>query len=839
MLRYTLTLVAFGLVASSAAVAEDAGAVSSSTDSAAVPSAIPDIQFAPQVLPPISSPGVPIGNAINSADVGAGVSTTGNASYAAYESNEALPAPAAAPAATEGAAPALNACDCGTRPFHPVCDCGCKVPCLDKWCTWDVVCCNSCWCTEPPCECAQGVCRLTEDGRWVCNDACCDAWGPPAYQANGALRFGYWSIGNEGSQQKTGEYQDLSSSPFWDVDTIISDGCRTWDIVLSGLDEEANDARIHYYGPEMKAKVDFQRYFRRLDHDPVVGYDLAPNEVPPATPDANVIADDLNIGEDYAIRVQELDTKFQGHITDNLKWKLSVWDLRKFGERQENSTAHCFNVVAPAAAGATGNTCHVLSQKQHIDWSTVEVTPGIEAHFDRVTVEYTHTLRSFGADDQVVDRQYTRFNFNLPAASGQLGPAYDYALTPDNMTNIDRLKIGADVTDDNRFYANLYVGENKNEFRDLRRQFNGYDLRLINTAMDDTTLTGYTSRYAETTNAVPFYLNSPPYSPSNGYDEASVAHDIDYTRTRAGIKSSWQPYGDRGSRCTNYGLFEGTTIASGYEYYLLERDYATYETALGPFTQLDTKTNQIEFGPSTKWSRSFETYTRYKVRFIEDPLIGVREHNGAFNTNQPEQVHITDVGCNWSPASNFMTNAQVSILNSWNDSQYADFTENNYPMTFTAWYAPTTRWSFTGGYAYSSNWIDQDITLGFTTPDVPPPPVVTETTRWSYWGENHLVSFSAHYDWSECVQLMGGYEYDRGTNTFVVPPSPAGADWSQLPSFADVVVETQRLTAGIDYQPARNMNLYFRYVYFDWSDLSAGLYSGTSHMFLTGATRTW
>lgn len=821
MLRNILTCMALGLVASTAAGGAETETATNVADKSAQAIAVPNIEFAPQPLPVISAP------------VGAAAAAPTEPSSAHTEPSDVK----LTSAMTTIAAPVD--CNCGERPYHPVCDCGCKVPCLDRWCTWDVIRCDSCWCNETPCDCAQGSCRLTEDNRWVCNDACCDVWGPPAYRANGAVRFGYWAISNDGSQQKTGEFQDLASSPFWDVDTINSDGCRTWDIVLSGLDQEAYDARVHYYGPEMKAKVDFQQYFRRLDHDPVAGYDLAPGQVPPATPDANVIADDLNIGENYAIRVQEFDSKFQGKITDNVKWKMNVWSMRKFGERQANATAHCFNVSAPAAAGATGNTCHVLSQRQAIDWATVDVTPGVEARFDSVTVEYTHTFRSFGQDDQAVDRQYTRFNFNTPAASGQLGPAYEYAIVPENTTNIDRVKIGAELTEDNKFYANMYYGDTQNEFRDTHRTFDGYDLRLINTSIDDLTLTGYTSRYDEENELPPFFLSGAPYSSPNTYDQDSVTHPIDYSRTRAGIKSGWQPFGDRGSRCTNYGLLEGTTLASGYEYYLLERDYATYDTALGPFTQPDTKSHQIEFGPSTKWSRSFETFTRYKVRFIEDPLIGVRENNGRFNTNQPEQVHITEVGYNWSPTSNFMTTTQVDFVNSWNDSEYANFSENNYPINITAWYAPTNRLSLTGGYAYFSNWIDQDITLGFTTPDVLPPPVVTETTNWSYWGENHLVSFSANYAVTQNVQLIGGYEWDRGTNTFLVPPSPAGADWSLLPSFANVVVETQRLTTGIDYQPMCNTNLYFRYVYFDWDDRSANLYSGTSHMFLAGATRTW
>jgi hypothetical protein len=722
-----------------------------------------------------------------------------------------------------------------TRPFHPVCDCGC-VPCLDHWCACDAPCGvieNPC---QHDCEWAHGNCYLTEDGGWVCNDACCDVWGPPAYHSDGAVRFGWWAVGTDGSENKTGEFQDLDSSSFWDIDAISSDGVRTWDIVLSGLDNEANDAHVGYYGPRMRGTFDFQRYLRRLDHDPLVGLDLAPGDVPPATPEGNLIVDDLNIGEDYAIRVQELEATTQGRLTDNVKWRMNVWSQRKFGERQSTATAHCFNVIAPTPPGATGNACHVLSERQTIDWVTVEVQPVIEAKFENVSVEYSRTMRGFGQDDQVIDRQYTRFGFS--AVSGELGPDFTYALVPENFTQIDRLKVNANLNECNQLYANLFIGDTKNEFRDTHRTYGGYDLRLINTALDDMTLTGYASMYDENNDFPPFFLDDPPLAPASTYDQDSLRHPVDYQRTRAGLKSSWQPFGDRDAR-GRYGLWDGTSLASGYEYYLLQRDFATYETALGPFTQPDTKTHQIEFGPTTRWSRSLDTHIRYKVRFIEDPLIGVREFSGGFNTNQPEQMHITEVGWTWTPASNFVTSTQVSFINSWHDSEFANFTEDDYPIVFTVWYAPTQRLHWTGGYAYYSNWIDQDITLGFTVPSVPVPPVRTETTRWSYGGENHLFNISANYAWSECVQLVAGYEYNRGTNVFAVPPSPAGADWSLLPFFADVIVETQRITAGVDWQPHKHTNVYLRYIYFDYADISAGLTSGTAHMALAGATRTW
>jgi hypothetical protein len=228
------------------------------------------------------------------------------------------------------------------------------------------------------------------------------------------------------------------------------------------------------------------------------------------------------------------------------------------------------------------------------------------------------------------------------------------------------------------------------------------------------------------------------------------------------------------------------------------------------------------------------TYVRYKARFIEDPLIGVREHNGRFNTNQPEQENAIEVGGTWLPADNLMMMGQIGAVNRQHESQFANFNENDVPIILTAWYAPNPRLSLSGGYAYFSNLIDQDITLGFTVPDVPDPPVRTETTRWNYTGEDHQFSLNANYAWTPTVQLIGGYEYNWGSNVFAVPPSPAGADWSLLPSLADVVVETHRLTAGIDSQPYPNVNTYFRYQLFDYDDISANLDSGTGHFFLAG-----
>jgi hypothetical protein len=461
----------------------------------------------------------------------------------------------------------------------------------------------------------------------------------------------------------------------------------------------------------------------------------------------------------------------------------------------------------------------------------VEIQPVVEVQFDAVTIEYSRTMREFSQSDGVVTRQYTRFApFNGPGNT--LGPPFEYAVVPENFTQIDRVKVGALLTESNELYANLYYGDTENLFRDLNRQFSGYDVRLMNRAIDGVTITPYAKLDEENNEFPPPFLLTEELN--TGVNN-QLRRPIDYSRARAGIKGAWQPFGDPG---IDYGVsdpWRTLQLTGGYEYLYLARDYAVYETELETFVQPDTVTHQVDFGPSWRWSPSLQNFLRYRVQFIENPLIGVREANGRFNTNQPEEVHWFDIGGTWTPDPTFMATAQFSVKNSWHESEFADFVEQNYPFHLTLWYSPTQRWSLTGGYGYFSNTIDQDITLGyrFNVEDQ------TETTRWDYSGEAHVFSLNGNYCLTPDVQLVAGYEWVSGTNVFSVPPSPAGADWSLLPSLSDIDVDTQRWTAGMDWRAFRDMSIYFRYIYFDYNDPASVFEDGTAHMALAGTDFIW
>ena len=60
-----------------------------------------------------------------------------------------------------------------------------------------------------------------------------------------------------------------------------------------------------------------------------------PNPVPttPASPNPKVVGEDLNLGQDYAIRVEELKSSFKLLASNDLRVRLDVWGMNKEGTR--------------------------------------------------------------------------------------------------------------------------------------------------------------------------------------------------------------------------------------------------------------------------------------------------------------------------------------------------------------------------------------------------------------------------------------------------------------------------------------------------------------------------
>ncbi len=663
----------------------------------------------------------------------------------------------------------------------------------------------------------------------------------PAYRQ--AFRFGWWGLATQGAPYGVGEWMGLdSSSPFWQVDGLHTDGVRTMDYYATGPENESSMAGLYYFGPSISANIDYGRYIHRLGHDPIGGPAL-PNGFAPlggfydpplanGVPGFVMFGEDLNAGDDYALRVQQMKSHVKGDISENVSWRLNFWGMKKEGTRQANATAHCYS----AAAQGGGNTCHLTSQGQHIDWVTMEVEPVITARFDWLTLEYSRTMRKFEQNDQLVTYATTR---GAPYGFGNTN-TIAYAYAPENYTEIDRLKVLADLGPSTDLYVLGHVGNTHNEFRETDRKFYGVDARLTNQAIDGLTVTGYGKTFTQNNSPDNMALNTRYPADATTWLEPvspiSVGEiPVDRVYSAVGLKSRWRPFYDR------YGYISRLALIGGYEYRQIERDNVTYDLHDGPWTQPTTKTNDFHLGVQQDWSNRLSSFVRYRMIDTKDPLYGVTEPaeymEAARNSNQPEHQDRIEVGGNWNPSDDFMLTGSFWIQNSYSHAESVNFDEDNYPIVISSWYAPNETWSFTGGFATFSNWIRQDITLGAFDPE-------PYTSPWNYTGRADVFNLGANYAYSRNVTLTSGVEYVRSRNFFQDPIPSAetvaeGLTYSDLPTYSAVRTNTWRFTAGTDVRLTNNVNCYFHYNYYDWEDVQTGWNSGTAHMFLAGLSAVY
>jgi hypothetical protein len=657
---------------------------------------------------------------------------------------------------------------------------------------------------EEPDEIGFGL--LDESGDAV-GDAPLVTYRVPPYRPVFAARLGWWFVEADGSPTKVAEYEGLESSAFVDLDGLFSDGVRTVNLSGSFLDNDTTQASLDYFGPRLAAEFDLQRYLHRLDHDPLTNMgDMQSGQ--------ETIREDLNVGEDYAIRVEDVKTSFEGRLNEHVKLRLNFRSLRRFGDRQANAMQHCFCEIRQ-------NNCHVLSQRQEIDWLTVKIEPVIEAKYGPVRVEYSRPMRFLDQSDQIVTRRFFEFGPHFPTER-------NYAFVPENVTQIDRLKLGVNLAAETDFYARLSAGDTQNKFRDTHRKFQVYDLRLTNRSWDGLALTGYLTLNKQANQDPPFLLPEEQTAlsvPNSAVPPYGIRHPIDYAMTTAGAEASWQPF-----QWSSWG--RGLSLTAGCEQGSLDREYAEYfiEDSQAIVDQDHTLFTAGHVGASMRFSPRLDTRIRYKVRSEQDPLFGVNRYEGATNTNLPEDIHLVEIGGTWTPLTNLIASVTVGMENRVHDSEIADFDETSFPLNLTLWYAPTPDWSLSAGYGFYSNWIEQDILFPSDDPAVE----TWDRSRWDYGGRFRVLSLGAAYVWTPRITLSGGVDLVSSSNAL----EPL-ALWPDLPDFSAEIVDRTRVTAGVDWQLRDRISAYFRYRFEEYLDQSAAYNSGTAHMSLLGLSAVY
>jgi hypothetical protein len=623
------------------------------------------------------------------------------------------------------------------------------------------------------------------------------------------LDAGWWTVTREGSATKVGEYQDLTSSPFWHFDLLKSNGESTLDLFGAGLDNETTQSDMYIFTPNYAAKLRYDRFLHRLDHDPL-------ENIPRPGSGSEILADDLDVGDDYAVRVQDLRTDVSGKLAEHVKYDLNVWVRRKAGERQALGTHH-----GMAYAGYPCRVCHVVSQPQMIDWTSTRIEPAIEANLGPITAEYSRPMRFFGQNDSVVTRSYGSFH-----PYNDYGD-YPYAVVPETVWQTDRLKLRTELPQKTFVYGQLFHGTTENLDRDTHRRSYGFDLRASNSYFSRMKLSGFV-RYNQQLNQFPPFLVTPeeiavsvPTAIVPPYD---LQHPINYLRISTGADAVWRPF-------RTGGLIDQWAFNAGTEWGMIGRNYADYQVENPDGFVSQDRTAYVSYlvGTSMRWHPRFDNRLRYKHRNTARPLFGIDSYYNVTNTNLPTSEDIVSLDTTWLAADNLMATTTVSFENRHNNSSEANFVENDYPMTFTFWYAPRPAWSISGGYGFFSNWIDQDIYLASDSPEVEP--LVREQVN--YGGRGQVLSFGVSYAWTEQWTFSASLQ-----NVWASDVSDPLDLWPDLMSYSNVQVNTRRYTCGVDWAAREHVSAYLRYIFEEYDDLTASYNSGRAHMLLAGLMGT-
>jgi len=694
-----------------------------------------------------------------------------------------------------------------------------------------------------------------------------------------AFRFGWWGVERSGNPWVIGQWQSTDSSPFWDVDGLWTNGTRTFNYWATGSDNESTQAKVQYDGPNSQGFIDFNRFPHAEEHENFNNMN-ASALIPGTGPGSGqpVIAQDLNKGQDYAIRVDQYEAQYKFNLVGQpgkddfwLKSGINIWDQQEMGDRQANNTVHCFMMQSATQQ----RSCHVLSQAQSINWNTFEVTPILEGKFGRVNIQYSHSLRVFSVDDQTVIGQYTDGGANI------LNGDFPYAVVPQSLFNMDKIKIGIDLNDHNRIYGYGYFSEVENSEAGVSREQGGFDLRWTNTTFKGLNLTTYVKNDDQSGNR-PTELLSPDQTQglTHAQQEAELfqlPNQIGFTRYTAGEKFSWRPWT---GTCDSF--LARLAFTGGYEFDDIiranENWYFPSLSALPPtfnispttpvFFQPNTLSNSFNIGVQVPWMESIHTYARYKIKFIHDDLYGYTPLNYSVNSSLPDTENIIEFGGEWFPSLRFgaafnqtinlssrsgnpLPIAANPILVSTSPGDTLNFGEESYSTSLVFWYRPEDKLTLSVNSDYFANQIKQNITIGddsstsFSGSGSNFASFAPYTSPWNYGGTAVEFGGSLYYQFTRRLRFTADYEVTFGkdliTSGGVVVGSgtPVVNTFIPLGSYSAVRNVMQQAKAGFDWKLRENLSTYLRYQLVDFNDRADSSNSGSMNMVMAGMSLRW
>ncbi|MEJ2324009.1 MAG: MtrB/PioB family outer membrane beta-barrel protein [Nitrospirota bacterium] len=448
------------------------------------------------------------------------------------------------------------------------------------------------------------------------------------------------------------------------------------------------------------------------------------------------------------------------------------------------------------------------SQRRDIDWTTTDLTVGLNSHLGPIEADYSHREKRFDVDGQRLMTESYEASTERPAG------VFPHSLTPDFKSSTDTLKVHTSYT--GKITASFTVSSSDSDNRISGAQADylavAGDLRW----MPLTKLTFFfkyrhRERDAEARSTLPVgYLGFPSYT-------APVVSGV---QIRPLISSRSDVY----SATVRYRAIRNLDLRAGFKHRDTDRS-----TAVDWQVSPSTTQNSVFVSAATRLAKRLKLDGKYEYTHEDSP---------AYNT-QPEDSHRGRVAITWSPLERLMAflsydltrgeSNDITIMDSLGVGHAVDRDIDNDKVMGSLTYLFGEKLSLTGTYAYMRNKVKQGEIFGETAP------LTVDDVR--YRNQAHTVSISSSYSPLERLRLGAGISHTRSKGDF--SPDPAG-----VASLSRLEVWETIYSASADYEISGGWDVAASYEFTDFDDRvenpqNPTFSDGQAHLLFVSLSKEW
>jgi len=477
---------------------------------------------------------------------------------------------------------------------------------------------------------------------------------------------------------------------------------------------------------------------------------------------------------------------------------VNTWYMDKDGDRQQRRAGGAGFFGAPGSLVRT-------TERRDVDWTTYDITAGLNAHLNFIEAEYSHTEMRFNADGGINSAFYA-------ASSQRDAGIYPNSVIPDITGRTDTIKVHTTYT--GRFVASgtFSVDSSDNDTSGAERDTYLAAGEIVWTPVAKFT-TAVRMRYIERD------LDNPNMLPA-GYLGFAV-----YNSPLTGIRNSVSADITSVSLSSRYRPTTQVTLGVDASFKHTERDHS--EEWNLPH---DTDETMVGASVSLRPVKDVKVNAKYRYKFYNDPS----------TTIQPDHSHRADVSVTLTPLTRLVLFASYGLVREDRDNYNLDGRDDAVgngrkvkmdKIMASASILVLDNLTVTGSYGYWDHHVKQQVTRQSAPPALPDPLSLEE-----YTDITNVYTASVDLSPIERLHLSGSFSYTMAKAGYNAPTGEG--NFSRLKTR-----ETSYMFRG-DYEFIKDLLVGFEFEYRDFNDLienplNPEIQDGTAQTYLVTLKKRW